>query len=217
MHKPIKKTETVEEFLARGGSITTKSPQNQTKILREKQVVSNEEIRAFYQTQEWKQVRNEVRKEMTPFCPVCGSEEELVVDHINPVRYFWEQRLDKKNLQILCNDCNLEKTSMIGWTLQFHLENKKRLQAHKIRKEVNIKNIKDREEGKRATSKMNHEQQVVFQNVWQSYIARCRTCTLIPVSKYEFRIFLESKFVADTWDYPKRLKRYIKENFRKIE
>ena len=153
---------------------------------------------------------------MTPFCPVCGSENDLVVDHINPVRYFWEQRLDKKNLQLLCNDCNLEKTSMVGWTLEFHLKNKNRLQAQKIKKEVQIKNTKDREEGKRATSKMTSGERDTFQSVWQSYVGRCRIVSLVPVSKYEFRIFLESTFLEDTWSSSNRLKKYIKENFENI-
>ena len=119
---PVKK-ETVEEFLARGGNIQTQSIQRQKKIVRHLQTVSDEEIKAFYKTEEWKQLRNKVRRTLTPFCPVCGTEEKLIVDHINPVRYFWEQRLDENNLQILCDDCNLEKSSMVGWTLEFHLEN----------------------------------------------------------------------------------------------
>jgi len=209
--------ETVEEFIARGGNITTKSPQQQKKIIRDKQIVSNEELRAFYKTPEWKQVRNKVRREMTPFCPVCGSEDDLVVDHINPIRYFWEQRLNENNLQLLCNDCNLEKTSMVGWTLDFHLKNKSRLKSEKIEKEVRIKNVKDRAEGKVATSKMTHGERETFQSVWQSYVGRCRKDSLVPVSKYNFRIFLESMFLVDTWNSSGRLKNYIRENFEKIQ
>jgi len=32
------------------------------------------------------------------------------------------------NLQLLCNDCNLEKGSMIDWTLGWHIANKDLLQ-----------------------------------------------------------------------------------------
>ncbi len=124
MKQKYKKVETVEEFLARGGNIQTKSIQQQKKMVRQLQTVTDGTLKLFYQSPEWKVLRNKVKRELMPFCPVCGSEEELVVDHINPVRYFWEQRLDENNLQLLCNDCNLEKSSMVGWTLEFHLNNK---------------------------------------------------------------------------------------------
>jgi 5-methylcytosine-specific restriction endonuclease McrA len=113
------KAESVEEFLARGGKINDCTPL--------KQVVSDEQIKEFYTTPEWKELRKETYAKLTHFCPVCGSEEKLVVDHIKPVRFFWEERLNPDNLQILCDDCNLEKASNTQWTLKNHIKNKEYL------------------------------------------------------------------------------------------
>ena len=106
----MRKKETVEEFLQRGGKIQTLPYERQRKELRNLQEVSDEKLKEFYKSPEWKTLRNDVYKKLTHFCPVCGSENNLVIDHINPVRYFWNQRLDENNLQILCDDCNLEKS-----------------------------------------------------------------------------------------------------------
>ena len=38
----------------------------------------------------------------------------MVADHINPVRFFWDQRLDENNLQILCRRCNEAKLNKVG-------------------------------------------------------------------------------------------------------
>ena len=88
------------EFLARGGQIQTSSKQS-TQPVRVLNDYSNKEfeekLHNFYQCKEWKQLREVVKKEYTPMCPVCGSEDNLVVDHIKPVRYFWEERLNKNN------------------------------------------------------------------------------------------------------------------------
>jgi hypothetical protein len=85
----------------------------------------------FYKSDEWMNLRNDFKSKMSQFCPVCGSEEKLIVDHINPIRFFWEQRLEENNLQMLCSECNLEKGYGIGWSLQWHIDSKKRFAKKK--------------------------------------------------------------------------------------
>jgi len=67
----------------------------------------------FYRTQEWRSLRVEVLAESNRRCLLCGSSPEhgitLHVDHIKPRSLFPELALDKSNLQVLCEDCNLGK------------------------------------------------------------------------------------------------------------
>ena len=64
----------------------------------------------FYRTNEWKNLRREfLRKTSNRFyCSNCslfvGIEPN--VEHILPIKYFWEKRLDMSNLQLLCQICN---------------------------------------------------------------------------------------------------------------
>lgn len=81
-------------------------------------------LKIFYKSEEWKEKKKEVYQNLYKMCCVCGSEEKLVVDHIKPLRFFWEERLNIENLQILCDECNLEKGSMRGWTKEWHIKNK---------------------------------------------------------------------------------------------
>ena len=41
----------------------------------------------------------------------CGSERNIVVDHIKPRSKFPGMSLDLENLQVLCNDCNMGKSN----------------------------------------------------------------------------------------------------------
>jgi 5-methylcytosine-specific restriction endonuclease McrA len=70
---------------------------------------------AFYESWEWKRLRYNFLKAKARCCSCCGSTPSdgarIVVDHIKPIRLFWHLRLDPKNLQILCEDCNMGKGS----------------------------------------------------------------------------------------------------------
>lgn len=72
-------------------------------------------IRAFYDSWEWKRLRYDFIKDQKRRCQCCGATAEggakIVVDHIKPIRRFWSARLDKTNLQLLCDDCNMGKGS----------------------------------------------------------------------------------------------------------
>ena len=98
---------------------------------------------AFYQTQEWKDARDEWKEGKDKVCSRCGrrpdpnykkapidrnrseadkeflyrkfNENRLLVDHILPIKTYWRLRLDKNNFQYLCGTCNEEKANTITW------------------------------------------------------------------------------------------------------
>ena len=71
----------------------------------------------FYKSREWREIRFEVLQEQALFCACCGkmvgkqTGNPAHVDHIIPRSVAWERALDKANLQILCEDCNLGKSN----------------------------------------------------------------------------------------------------------
>lgn len=75
----------------------------------------------FYRSIEWQSVRYNVLKEQGGKCQLCGRSRKdgivLHVDHIIPLSKDWSKRLDKNNLQVLCEDCNMGKsnTDSIDW------------------------------------------------------------------------------------------------------
>jgi 5-methylcytosine-specific restriction endonuclease McrA len=72
-------------------------------------------IRHFYQSRAWRALRYRVLVKRGGRCECCGRSASdgvrIVVDHIVPVKKCWDRRLDETNLQVLCNDCNLAKSS----------------------------------------------------------------------------------------------------------
>ncbi len=80
--------------------------------------VSYEKGKKFIESIPWKRLRKEFYEsvpEKDRKCASCGwsyndykkgCSTYLCVDHKLPVRKYWEKRLDKSNLQILCNHCN---------------------------------------------------------------------------------------------------------------
>lgn len=75
----------------------------------------------FYKSRDWRKVRYEVLREQKGRCQCCGRSAKdgviLHVDHIIPLSKDWSKRLDKNNLQVLCEDCNEGKsnTDSIRW------------------------------------------------------------------------------------------------------
>lgn len=73
----------------------------------------------FYKSWEWRTIRMEVLKEYGRACQCCGAEPgmktssgdpvRICVDHIKPLSKFWHLRLDRSNLQVLCDECNQGK------------------------------------------------------------------------------------------------------------
>ncbi len=75
--------------------------------------------KSFYASWEWRTLRLEVLKTFGHRCQACGaaagdmtvggSPVRIVVDHIKPISRFWHLRLDRSNLQVLCDECNMGK------------------------------------------------------------------------------------------------------------
>ena len=67
-------------------------------------------VAAFYQSFEWRKLRYRVLKKFGQRCMCCGQTPadgvKMHVDHIQPLRFFWNRRLDFENLQVLCEVCN---------------------------------------------------------------------------------------------------------------
>lgn len=73
----------------------------------------------FYKSWEWRTLRMQVLKESDGRCQCCGAGRNdlamsgepvrLCVDHIKPISRYWSLRLEKTNLQILCDECNQGK------------------------------------------------------------------------------------------------------------
>ena len=87
---------------------------------------SYSDTRKFYSSKEWKELREQFLNSMSPCttlgyhkCKYCfvnldGEYEKYRnVDHILPVKLFWESRLDIKNLQLLCSLCNKLKLNKL--------------------------------------------------------------------------------------------------------
>ena len=80
---------------------------------------SVETKKAFYRSWEWRTLRMEVLKTLGHRCQACGATPndrtlageavKIVVDHIKPLSKFWHLRLERSNLQVLCDECNMGK------------------------------------------------------------------------------------------------------------
>lgn len=66
----------------------------------------------FYRSQAWRRLRYEVLLKYSRACMACGATDTTIhVDHIKPLRKYWNLRLDFNNLQVLCEECNHGKGS----------------------------------------------------------------------------------------------------------
>lgn len=70
---------------------------------------NNPEYIRFYKSREWQRMRKLVLLEHDFICVSCGNQATLV-DHIVPTKVDWGRRLDRSNLQPLCNECHNRKT-----------------------------------------------------------------------------------------------------------
>lgn len=65
----------------------------------------------FYRTPEWKDLRFRVLRMYGTACMKCGNPDEPHVDHIKPKSLYPHLALNINNLQVLCKDCNLDKSN----------------------------------------------------------------------------------------------------------
>ena len=64
---------------------------------------------SFYNSEEWKALREEVFQKYPAICMRCGNKNNLAVDHVKPKARYPDLKLDINNLQVLCRDCNYFK------------------------------------------------------------------------------------------------------------
>jgi len=70
--------------------------------------------RDFYRSEAWRKLRYEALKLYGGECMLCGKSKHkddaiLHVDHIKPRSKYPDLALELKNLQVLCEDCNIGK------------------------------------------------------------------------------------------------------------
>lgn len=109
----------IERYRARMGELAAVKPPRAKAEAKAANAPSASKKEEFYASWEWRTVRMEVLKEQGRACQCCGSEPgmktaagapvRICVDHIKPLSKFWHLRLDKSNLQILCDECNQGK------------------------------------------------------------------------------------------------------------
>lgn len=102
-------------------SFVTKKEKRQRVISRsqENYIPSIAEKHSFYQSWEWRTLRMQTFKRFGNSClccgasrghlDMCGNPVQIVVDHIKPLHYYWNMRLDPENVQPLCKECNQGK------------------------------------------------------------------------------------------------------------
>lgn len=106
------------------GQVLEDFKQNESGMIKPKFVIKPNKLaklnvdvtsKEFLATWEWKTLRYEVLLEQGAVCKCCGAKPSdgvtLCVDHIKPRRTHPQLALDKTNLQVLCNDCNMGKGS----------------------------------------------------------------------------------------------------------
>lgn len=72
-------------------------------------------LRAFYKSPEWRRLAYETKLDFGWQCQCCGATADdgvrIVSDHIRPARFYWHLRLERSNIAVLCDECNLGKAS----------------------------------------------------------------------------------------------------------
>jgi len=84
-------------------------------ITHKKSRIPKKDRRAFLASNEWKRLRYLTFKEQGKQCNCCGESGKRAiyhVDHIKPMSLYWNLRANPKNLQILCEHCNLGKSNI---------------------------------------------------------------------------------------------------------
>lgn len=80
------------------------------------QKIGNTKSNYFYSSGDWAKVRYAALINYGGRCACCGSSAadglRMHVDHIKPRSKFPELALDLKNLQVLCETCNLAKSNI---------------------------------------------------------------------------------------------------------
>lgn len=72
-----------------------------------------EEMKRFYQSSEWRLLRQQIIKDKGNICSECkrpiNNPNDITVDHIFPRSKYAELALNRENMQVLCRSCNSKK------------------------------------------------------------------------------------------------------------
>lgn len=99
--------------------------------------VTTAEARNFYASAEWTDARKVVLQRWGKRCACCGETEGVFhVDHIKPLRKYWDLRLRIENLQVLCEVCNSVKGNWCETDFRGSMPNVDNLGALAVRKAV---------------------------------------------------------------------------------
>lgn len=75
----------------------------------------DKKAKAFYNSKEWELLREQALLRDVGICVHCMKNGKItladMVDHILPIKFYWEYRLTLDNLQSLCNPCHAVKTA----------------------------------------------------------------------------------------------------------
>lgn len=99
-----RKARQTRESFAKRSSGPEYYPQEPTKTI--------DDALEFYESQEWKNCRKQFLSCKKFICDACQTDlsghnfQNLNIDHIKPLRFFWDLRIDPNNLRIVCKDCN---------------------------------------------------------------------------------------------------------------
>lgn len=78
--------------------------------MKQKQMNYHEKYDSFYQTKEWKILRNQKFYDADGLCELCRKngiiKEAKEIHHKIPIEEDWSKRLDYDNLIALCSDCH---------------------------------------------------------------------------------------------------------------
>ena len=78
--------------------------------MKQKQMNYHEKYDSFYQTKEWKLLRNQKWVSANGLCEMCRAKGIIKaareIHHKIPIEEDWSKRLDYDNLIALCSDCH---------------------------------------------------------------------------------------------------------------
>ena len=78
--------------------------------MKQKTKTYHEKFDKFYQSKEWKFLRNQKWVSANGLCEMCRAKgiirEAKEIHHIEPITENWNKRLDYDNLIALCSDCH---------------------------------------------------------------------------------------------------------------
>lgn len=167
-------------------------------------VISNKtakECKQFYASDEWQDIRKTVIDTHKLKCICCAvnlqNTPNLVnVDHILPLKYYWDQRADPDNLQILCKDCNKAKGNCYRPDWQFIVLQKRYnlyLEDQSMEKQLELNSLLQQLAAKLRSEKQNEFYQLKKQK-------RIPTKTKNGFY-YSLNTWLDSQALQILWQY----------------